>query len=66
MNEREGRLVAETALDALGTATERVIDGKLLAVQVTLVLRDRDGGVCVMNTLRGNGDGSVNRVTVEQ
>lgn len=66
MNDREGRLVAETALDALGSATERVIDGTLLAIQVTLVLRDKDGGVCVMNTLRGNGDGSAYRVTVEQ
>ena len=64
MNETEGRLVAETALDAIGKATEHVIDGKLLAVQVTLVLRDKDGRVCVLNTASGEGDGSAYQITV--
>jgi hypothetical protein len=57
MDDREGRLVANTALDALAVAGERVLGGELLAVQVTLVLREKDGSVCVLNAVEDNLDG---------
>jgi hypothetical protein len=52
MTNREGKFVGENAVDAVAVAQERSPGCALLAVQTTLVLREKDGGVRILNVMK--------------
>jgi hypothetical protein len=49
---REGKLIGENAIDAVAVAEERSPGCHLLAVQTTLVLREADGAVRILNVAK--------------
>jgi hypothetical protein len=52
MNHAEGSFVGENAVDAVAVAQERSPGCHLLAVQTTLVLREQDGTVRILNVAK--------------
>jgi hypothetical protein len=52
MTNREGKFVAENAVDAVAVAQERSPGCVLLACQTTLVLREKGGAIRVLNVCK--------------